>query len=184
MAASTHGTTAAASQMLRASATMLPASSRSIAVVGSSIIYKPTISSQLRGFRGYHSAQLKPQEKRSCFLGHFERTRSSAVSPPSVSSVHRQSYHCTRQFSVYSAQRLFGSKNDGAQGQVRPKKRFRLLRWTFRLTYLAGLLGVGYVGYGIYVSRSPAEQLEPDPSKKTLVVLGTLCFVNQRDRGL
>jgi NADH:ubiquinone reductase (non-electrogenic) len=56
---------------------------------------------------------------------------------------------------------------------AKPKaKRFRLLRWTWRLTYLSALGGLGYVGYGIYESRNPEEQPPPDPSKKTLVVLG------------
>ncbi|SMQ47458.1 unnamed protein product [Zymoseptoria tritici ST99CH_1A5] len=53
------------------------------------------------------------------------------------------------------------------------KRRFRFFRWTWRLTYLSLLGGLGYVGYGIYINRNPVEQAEPDPSKKTLVVLGT-----------
>ncbi|KAF2157266.1 FAD/NAD(P)-binding domain-containing protein [Myriangium duriaei CBS 260.36] len=53
------------------------------------------------------------------------------------------------------------------------KSRFRTLRWIWRLTYLSALGGLGYVGYGIYQNRMPAEQDEPDPNKKTLVVLGT-----------
>ncbi|CAK4032097.1 External alternative NADH-ubiquinone oxidoreductase, mitochondrial [Lecanosticta acicola] len=46
-------------------------------------------------------------------------------------------------------------------------------RWAWRLTYLSVLGGLGYAAYGIYVNRNPAEQQEPDPTKKTLVVLGT-----------
>ncbi|KAL9054438.1 MAG: hypothetical protein Q9162_004160 [Coniocarpon cinnabarinum] len=53
------------------------------------------------------------------------------------------------------------------------KKRAGFFRWTWRLTYLSFFAGLGYVGYGIYTSRHPAEQQEPDPNKKTLVVLGT-----------
>jgi NADH:ubiquinone reductase (non-electrogenic) len=45
-------------------------------------------------------------------------------------------------------------------------------RWTWRLTYLSALGGLAYVGYGIVLLRNPAEQEEPDPTKKTLVVLG------------
>lgn len=52
------------------------------------------------------------------------------------------------------------------------KKRFRFLRWTYRLTVLGLLGGTGYLGYSIYLLRHPAEQIEPDPSKKTLVILG------------
>lgn len=55
-----------------------------------------------------------------------------------------------------------------------PKKRsWSLLRWTWRLTYLSVLGGLVYIGYGISVNRRPLDQDEPDPSKKTLVVLGT-----------
>ena len=54
----------------------------------------------------------------------------------------------------------------------KPKRRFRFLRWTWRLTKLAAIGGLGYVGYAIYEMRNPADQPPPDPSKKTLVVLG------------
>ena len=49
----------------------------------------------------------------------------------------------------------------------------RFLRWTWRLTYLSAIGGIAYVGYGIYLLRTPQEQSEPDPTKKTLVILGT-----------
>jgi NADH:ubiquinone reductase (non-electrogenic) len=55
-----------------------------------------------------------------------------------------------------------------------PKKRFRVLRWTWRLTWLSALAGLGYMGYGIWEMRNPGEQPQPDPSKKTLVILGEL----------
>ncbi|KAK1751860.1 putative external mitochondrial NADH-ubiquinone oxidoreductase 1 precursor [Echria macrotheca] len=56
-----------------------------------------------------------------------------------------------------------------------PKKprRFRVWRWSWRLVNLSILGGIAYVGYGIYQDRHPAPQIEPDPSKKTLVILGT-----------
>lgn len=53
-------------------------------------------------------------------------------------------------------------------------RRFRTLRWIWRLTYLSAVGGVAYVGYGIYLDRHPEAQYEPDPSKKTLVILGEL----------
>jgi hypothetical protein len=63
-----------------------------------------------------------------------------------------------------------------ADEMPRPKKKsgfFRAtLRWTWRLTYLTVLGGVGYVGYIVYIDRHPAPQKAPDPSKKTIVVLG------------
>ncbi|KAF2269755.1 FAD/NAD(P)-binding domain-containing protein [Lojkania enalia] len=55
----------------------------------------------------------------------------------------------------------------------KPKKRFSLLRWTWRLTYLTAIGGVAYIAYGIWEMRNPPEQPEPDPNKKTLVILGT-----------
>ena len=52
------------------------------------------------------------------------------------------------------------------------KKGWRFLRWTWRLTYLSAIAGFAWMCYGIYVNRTPADQAEPDPNKKTLVVLG------------
>lgn len=54
----------------------------------------------------------------------------------------------------------------------KPKKRFRALRWAWRLTWLSALGLTGVTAYSIYDLRHPEEQYEPDPSKKTLVVLG------------
>lgn len=56
----------------------------------------------------------------------------------------------------------------------KPKKRFRALRWAWRLTWLSGLGLTGALAYSIYELRHPEEQIEPDPSKKTLVVLGMM----------
>jgi NADH:ubiquinone reductase (non-electrogenic) len=52
-------------------------------------------------------------------------------------------------------------------------KRFRVLKWTWRLTYLSMLGGIAYVGWAVYEDRNPTEQIEADPTKKTLVILGT-----------
>lgn len=35
------------------------------------------------------------------------------------------------------------------------------------------MAGIGAISYNLYTLRHPAEQFEPDPSKKTLVILGT-----------
>ncbi|KAK4224763.1 putative external mitochondrial NADH-ubiquinone oxidoreductase 1 precursor [Podospora fimiseda] len=56
---------------------------------------------------------------------------------------------------------------------VPKKRRFRTLRWAWRLGYLSALAGVAYIGYGVYQDRHPEPQIEPDPTKKTLVILGT-----------
>ncbi|KIW21583.1 hypothetical protein PV08_02163 [Exophiala spinifera] len=55
----------------------------------------------------------------------------------------------------------------------KPKKRFMFLRFIWRATYLSTFALIGYTGYQIWEGRNPAEQFEPDPSKKTLVILGT-----------
>ncbi|KAK2734934.1 NADH:ubiquinone oxidoreductase [Onygenales sp. PD_40] len=55
----------------------------------------------------------------------------------------------------------------------KPKRRFRIFRWMFRLTLLSIVGGAGALGYSIYALRHPEEQYEPDPTKKTLVILGT-----------
>lgn len=62
----------------------------------------------------------------------------------------------------------------------KPKKRFRPLRWAWRLTWLTSLGLTGALAYSIYELRHPEEQIEPDPSKKTLVILGMLrsCFLD------
>lgn len=62
--------------------------------------------------------------------------------------------------------------------KVVKKKRFAVLRWTWRLTWLSALGGLGYVGFLIYDNRTPPDQEEPDPNKKTLVVLGMHSFSN------
>lgn len=53
------------------------------------------------------------------------------------------------------------------------KKRFRIFKWLWRITYLSFFGFVGWLGYNIYDFRNPQDQFEPDPNKKTLVVLGT-----------
>ncbi|KAG6995562.1 external alternative NADH-ubiquinone oxidoreductase [Physcia stellaris] len=54
------------------------------------------------------------------------------------------------------------------------KRRGRgFFRWTWRITYVSAIGAVAYLSYNIYSLRTPQEQFEPDPSKKTLVILGT-----------
>jgi len=54
----------------------------------------------------------------------------------------------------------------------KPKKRFRALRWAWRLTWLSAIGLTGAVAYSIFELRQPPNQTPPDPSKKTLVILG------------
>jgi NADH:ubiquinone reductase (non-electrogenic) len=76
----------------------------------------------------------------------------------------------TRLFNKPELRRGFAEQLPNKQ-QVK-KGGWRMLKWTWRITYLSVLGGLAYTGYGIYRDRNPAEQMEPDPSKKTLVVLG------------
>ena len=55
---------------------------------------------------------------------------------------------------------------------VARRKRAGFFRWTWRLVQLSAVAGVATLTYTIYVLRTPQEQLSPDPSKKTLVILG------------
>ncbi|KAI9698823.1 MAG: NADH:ubiquinone oxidoreductase [Candelina mexicana] len=59
---------------------------------------------------------------------------------------------------------------------IPPKARrsgWRFLRWTWRLTYISAIAGAGWVVYNVYTLRNPAEQYDPSPDKKNLVILGT-----------
>lgn len=53
-----------------------------------------------------------------------------------------------------------------------PKRRFRFFRWIWRLAYISAIGGTCYLGYEIWQLRHPEDQNEPDPTKKTLVILG------------
>jgi NADH:ubiquinone reductase (non-electrogenic) len=53
------------------------------------------------------------------------------------------------------------------------KKRAGFFRWTLRLAFLGLIGGAAWTAYGIYQNRNPVVQMEADPNKKTLVVLGT-----------
>ena len=59
---------------------------------------------------------------------------------------------------------------------TKPQRYFRrsrtTLRWLWRAVYLGAIGSVGYLGYTIYLLRTPSEQLEADSTKKTLVILG------------
>jgi NADH:ubiquinone reductase (non-electrogenic) len=56
-------------------------------------------------------------------------------------------------------------------------------RWTWRLTYISVLGGLAYGAYGLHVLRHPNDQEPPDPSKKTLVVLGMTLPICARKHG-
>jgi NADH:ubiquinone reductase (non-electrogenic) len=70
--------------------------------------------------------------------------------------------------------RGYADKINPATKEKVKKRSWSTLRWLWRFTYLGTLGGLVYMSYGIYISKHPTEQSEPDPKKKTLVVLGTL----------
>lgn len=76
-------------------------------------------------------------------------------------------------FQRAAARRTYADAAPAPTPAPKPKKKFRFLRWTWRLTLLTGAGLTGMLAYSIYELRHPIEQIEPDPSKKTLVVLGT-----------
>ena len=67
---------------------------------------------------------------------------------------------------------------------TKPQPYFRrsrfVLRWVWRAVYLGAIGGVGYLGYTIYLLRTPPEQLVADPSKKNLVILGNFPLIGGR----
>ncbi|KAL2005489.1 hypothetical protein VTN00DRAFT_2700 [Thermoascus crustaceus] len=86
-----------------------------------------------------------------------------AAQPLRASALSRQSF-----------QRSFRRTYADASSEARkPGKAVRALKWLWRLTWLSGLGLTGALGYSIYEQRHPVEQFQPDPSKKTLVILGT-----------
>ena len=83
-----------------------------------------------------------------------------------------------------SLQRVARRSYADAAPAPKPKKKFGFLRWTWRLTLLTGAGLTGMLAYSIYDQRNPIEQVQPDPSKKTLVVLGVFlsaCLVVCRE---
>jgi len=116
------------------------------------------LASSLRSDITFHAAARRTFSGVRCPL--------VAKSQPIVSS------RLTRQSFRASQSRSYADQTNPEPKVVAKKSGFRALRWIWRLTYLSTLGGLGYIAYGIYESRTPAEQLEPDPSKKTLVVLG------------
>lgn len=64
----------------------------------------------------------------------------------------------------------------GYADEAAPKKKSGAIRttfrWLWRLSYLSVGGLIGYTCWVIYEDRNPLPQHEPDPNKKTLVILG------------
>lgn len=100
------------------------------------------------------------------------RALSSLASKRSAALLPLRSKPLPRSQLQQSFRRSYADAPEAKLSPAKPKKRFRILRWLWRLTYLSALGFAGWVGYQIWYLRNPSEQFEPDPKKKTLVVLG------------
>ena len=124
----------------------------------------PAMRSLLRLAHQKGAAEFGISARRTLTTRSTALHQSPALIRPSVSQ-------CSRSSLLQSFRRSYAD--------TKPQKYFRrsrvALRWLWRVVYLGAIGGVGYVGYTIYLLRTPPEQLEPDPEKKTLVILGMMC---------
>jgi len=111
-----------------------------------------SVSSAIGFKRSFATAQKSQSQ-----LVRAERTRATVQIP--------------RQRTQQAFRRSYAEVSPETQRVVK-KRSWGFLKWTWRLTYISAIAGTIYMGYGIYQGRTPNEQFEPDPSKKTLVVLG------------
>lgn len=77
-----------------------------------------------------------------------------------------------RQSLQQSLRRGYASEVSPETQRVVKRRGWSFFRWAWRLTYLSAIGGFAWMCYGIYQNRTPADQEDPDPRKKTLVVLG------------
>lgn len=104
-------------------------------------------------------------------------TRSYATARPSVIANRAQWTSRPVSHQIALRQTIRQQSTEATKPAIKPKKRFRFLRWTWRISYLSAIAGAAYVGYGIWEMRNPEDQAPPDPNKKTLVVLGEFMLV-------
>lgn len=104
----------------------------------------------------------------SCFAGNtFRRSLTTSQCP-----LHQARAQMKPALSRSNLQCCFRRSYADKISPTTKRKGRRVLRWTWRLAYLSAIGGIVYMGYGIYQLRTPPEQLEADPTKKTLVILG------------
>ncbi|KXT05453.1 hypothetical protein AC578_11047 [Pseudocercospora eumusae] len=135
-----------------------PAAARPLAQVNASIALKQG------ALRSFSTAQRTSP---------FQRARSNANANANANAL-RATKRAQPQFVRLDLQQLRRGYSDAlpTKQQVK-KKRAGLFRWTWRITYVSLIGALIYTGYNIYQDRWPEEQHQPDPNKKTLVVLGT-----------
>ncbi|EAA29772.1 hypothetical protein GE21DRAFT_4846 [Neurospora crassa] len=101
------------------------------------------------------------------------RLQTQAVSRLLSSAPRRALISESRQVAVTQQIRRAHTETTPLPEPPKERRRFRKLRWLWRAPLFVSLAGIAYVGWGVYEERNPGPQVEPDPSKKTLVVLGT-----------
>lgn len=89
---------------------------------------------------------------------------STAVKPSLQQSALRQTFR--RHYADQAPQAML------SPAATKPKKRRGVFKTIWRITQITFLGGVAYLAYTVYDLKNPPDQFEPDPSKKTLVVLG------------
>lgn len=114
------------------------------------------------------------------------RAFSTASAPRTASSTLRYAARPTVASTVAASRRLAlrrAYSAEAPQPKPKPGKLRKTFRWVWRLTYLSALGLIGYTVYVIYNDKHPGDQFEPDPTKKTLVILGMLRQHDVGDKG-
>lgn len=96
------------------------------------------------------------------------------VSRGSRTLLQRQAFRSSIQRQIVQSpfKRAYAS---GASPVVKPpKSKLRYFKYAWRGTYTLAIAGTVWLAYSIYETRFPKEQIEPDPTKKTLVILGKI----------
>ncbi|GAB7357871.1 hypothetical protein MBLNU230_g0042t1 [Neophaeotheca triangularis] len=127
------------------------------------------------------AAAARPMASLSAAIGAKAAVRRCfATAAPKRSALQPQAPRAKTQLPTQSLRQSFRRSYADQKGTISPETQQKVkrkgagfFRWTWRLTLLALIGGTINTGYTIYVNRNPADQADPDPSKKTLVVLGT-----------
>lgn len=117
-------------------------------------------------------AVVRPLVSVSAAIG-FRRSFATAPKAPLLRSEPKRAVQIPRQSIQQAFRRGYAEVSPETQRVVK-KRTWGFFKWTWRLTYVSAIGGLAYMGFGIYQNRTPAEQEDPDPNKKTLVVLGML----------
>lgn len=84
----------------------------------------------------------------------------------------RQAFRPTIQSQIFQSKFRRAYASGATPVAKAPKSKFRFLKYAWRGTYTLAFVGTAWLAYSIYETRFPKEQIEPDPAKKTLVILG------------